>query len=722
MKVLLIYPPIGNLIAPYLSVPALSAFLKAKGIEVTCVDLNILAFDRLLSPDFLTEAGQFCEKRYRELDSKDRLSYVEAEEYVKIAQFVPRWHYLSENITLAKACIRGEKQEAAFGNFGSPVSLIKAALELVFIPFSDSEFFIFESLNSLFYSPSQKYAPFSSDGIVEWVFHQKSRFDKIYEEILIRHFQEDYDVIGISVSYENQMAQALRIAKLFKDSGKNALRVLGGVYLSLACAELQKSRLFDIIDILILNDGEGPLLDLIRFRKGELSIEDVPNAVWKDSFGKVRHNRMQSPVPFAELFPPDFSHTPFKEYLCSASEMELPMLLSRGCYWRKCAFCEQPVQLLKKNFQIKDVHKQVIPDIQYIINRYGIHRFHFVDETIPPPVIFCLSQAIIKTGLRIQWRGNIRAEVFFTPLICQLMSQAGCFHVEIGIETFNDDLLKSMGKGTSQEGIVNVVSNFHDTGIVVHTYMICGLPGETREHMANNLRMLKKLIFSNRIDSLAWHLFYVCRWSKIYQNPSAFGIRNLELNPEFDLQVTFKNFDANGDFNRNDRKIYREKVERFTNGLFARAQSTLQKKSKAQKVSQELYAGKFELLDGFLIFPPYFALCGGNYSISQIKGEKGAEEYHREVVIERKPCFRAINCLSGAWYEFSEDICTIINECRSASFKEKSLRYAVNKMAQIWQMDHKAIGSTVLSILPQLRELGICIAEPNIPVSQSENC
>ena len=704
----MIYPPVASLTAPYLSVPALSAFLKAKGADVTSIDLSILSFDRLLSRDFIAEAGVFCEQRYRELDSRDSLSLPQAEHYAKIARFVPRWEYLAENIDRVKACLRGKEQKATFGKFTAFEELIKQTLALVFIPFLESESLGLRSFETLQYLPLSHDILFSSDRLVEWVMSKESRFDRVYQELLDPHRSRGYGVVGLSVPYPDQLPQALRIARFFRDSPERPLLVLGGAYISRVMMGLKNSRLFDIVDAIILNDGEAPLWELIRSDEPERSLKRVPNALWRDGSGTVRHNPLRPAVPLSQLPAPDFSYIPFDAYLTDRDGIELPFLLSHGCYWKKCAFCNNQLSLVT-DFHTQDVPAHILPKIRSLIDATGIHHFHFVDEAMPPATLVGLSQAVVETGLGITWRGNIRVEDFFSPSVCRLMAEAGCYRVMIGVESLNDDTLSEMKKGTTVEQIVRVVSDFSEAGIWVNAYMIYGWPRETRRHLANTLKVLRRLIATRRISSVVWHFFSLSPTAPMFRDPASCGIRDLVMDPAQDIPGYISEYGTIGDsvvgrdpasFNRVDQGIQRL-VDRV---------STPERKGRKEDFGRWL-SDRSRPMDKAIVFPAAIAINEGNYSIAEITGQSG----QGEISLQRKRQFRIMNVLTGAWLEFSEDVYRILEECRAASQRGESMRSAVEVLAGEWGMEGSQIEQAVLTVMPSLADLGISLSAKGIP-------
>ncbi len=72
MKIALIYPPTCDPTAPYLSVPTLTGYLRAHGVEVRPIDANVEAYSRLLSRETLTVLAGRVERRWSEPETQIR--------------------------------------------------------------------------------------------------------------------------------------------------------------------------------------------------------------------------------------------------------------------------------------------------------------------------------------------------------------------------------------------------------------------------------------------------------------------------------------------------------------------------------------------------------------------------------------------------------------------------------------------------------------------------
>jgi radical SAM superfamily enzyme YgiQ (UPF0313 family) len=75
----------------------------------------------------------------------------------------------------------------------------------------------------------------------------------------------------------------------------------------------------------------------------------------------------------------------------------------------------------------------------------------------------------------------------------RLMKQAGCFRVELGIETGDEDKLRSMGKGTNLKMIFAAAEAARAAGMPFGTFFIIGQPDETRESIRRTVDLAVKL-------------------------------------------------------------------------------------------------------------------------------------------------------------------------------------------------------------------------------------
>jgi len=182
---------------------------------------------------------------------------------------------------------------------------------------------------------------------------------------------------------------------------------------------------------------------------------------------------------------PDFSDTDFKNYY--SPEPVAALLLSRGCYWRKCTFCVH-------YFSAGDTYRihsleNVIEMLRGMVEQ-GVRHFSFVDEMIAPGHFVRLAQAIKAAKLDIAYYALSKPNKTFTPEILKEMAESGCKYILWGLESGNQRVLDLMDKGTKIEEVAQVLKGAHEAGIANHVYVICGFPTETTEEFADTIYFL----------------------------------------------------------------------------------------------------------------------------------------------------------------------------------------------------------------------------------------
>ena len=208
------------------------------------------------------------------------------------------------------------------------------------------------------------------------------------------------------------------------------------------------------------------------------------------------------------------------------------LVMARGCYWHKCAFCDVVLPYIGC-FQMPDCI-DIVDAIEGIRDQgLGIRGIHFVDEAMPPKVIRGMCEEILRRKLKVEWWGNIRFDAAFTPALCKLMAKAGCIAVTGGLECANDRLLKLMNKGITLASAEKVLKALKAAKIFVHAYLMYDFPTETKAEQREAERYVKGLAKKGLIQSCFWHRFALTVHSPIAKKPGKFGIMVGECKSKF---------------------------------------------------------------------------------------------------------------------------------------------------------------------------------------------
>ena len=365
--------------------------------------------------------------------------------------------------------------------------------------------------------------------------------DAIGAELAARHRP---DVVGISAPFPGNVYGAFRLARAIKSARPTARLVLGGGYVNTELRDLSEPRVFDSFDYVTLDDGERPLLSLLRHLRhlaqpGHRTIEGPPPPLHRTFVrenGRVvlKTDASARDVPHTETGTPTYAGLPLDRYV-SLFEMLNPMhrlwsdgrwnklTLAHGCYWKKCTFCDVSLPYIGR---YEAASADLIVDrVEQLVAETGETGFHFVDEAAPPAMLRALSERLLERGVAITWWGNIRFEKTFTPALCDLMARAGCIAVTGGLEVASNRLLALMQKGVTVEQVARVTRAFTDAGVMVHAYLMYGFPTETEQETVDALERVRQLFDAGCIQSAFWHRFAATVHSPIGLQPKKYGIR-----------------------------------------------------------------------------------------------------------------------------------------------------------------------------------------------------
>jgi radical SAM superfamily enzyme YgiQ (UPF0313 family) len=256
-------------------------------------------------------------------------------------------------------------------------------------------------------------------------------------------------------------------------------------------------EVFNIIDGLIIYQGEIPLLELCRAIEHNQSLENVPQLIWRKEKGNIKFNKKIAKLDLESVPPPDYRGFPVGKYW---GVNYLNLIASRGCYHGKCSFCAIPFGWGNNGYAGMRSVEKVFSDIEIQMERHGINRFKFVDESLNPNFMKSLSRKILAEGLKINWEGYARMEsVWYDEKFVELIAKAGFRKGYFGLElaTSNDRLCLNKNDSAYPKDLLSICSTY---GIKVHFFTMYGFPGTAEVEAAKNLEFI--LNNKQRIDTV----------------------------------------------------------------------------------------------------------------------------------------------------------------------------------------------------------------------------
>ena len=350
----------------------------------------------------------------------------------------------------------------------------------------------------------------------------------VMDKPLQRHLKAAMDevkptVVGVTCPFPGTLVGAFKIAKYVRKHYPKVKLLLGGGYVNTELREMTDKRPYRYFDEFQLDEGYGNIIkSLSACACGDLSINESGESVKRrtDSIPTFVKPSYRG-IDWDEYF--DVVETDnFVTNLWNSGKW-VKLVMARGCYWHKCAFCDVVLPYIGC-FRMPDCI-DIVDAIEGIREKgKGIRGIHFVDEAMPPSVIKGMCEEIIRRKLKVEWWGNVRFDAAFTPALAKLMAKAGCIAVTGGLECANDRLLKLMNKGITLAGAEKVLKAFKAAKIFVHAYLMYDFPTETKAEQKEAERYVKGLAKKGLIQSCFWHRFALTVHSPIAKDPEKFGI------------------------------------------------------------------------------------------------------------------------------------------------------------------------------------------------------
>lgn len=316
--------------------------------------------------------------------------------------------------------------------------------------------------------------------------------DPVYQSVEqigenIRKFQPDY--AGVH-SFTTEIRNADATMKFVKDIVPSVKTVIGGPHVSSLPEET--IREFSGFDIGVIGEGERTMTDIalgkdwnaidgIIFRENGVITQRPPRELIQDLSELAR--------PAFDLY--DERHYSKPARFGRKKEVRLWLETMRGCPFT-CNFC---FRTIGKTSRFKKP-ELFLDELQYYIKRFGLNKVTFLDGT------FCVNKAVtseilngmIERGIhkKITWSAGTRANTVNEEMI-GLFKRAGCFQIDLGIESGDDAVLKASHKGITTENVRSVIQWCKKYKLPVSGCFIFGLPGDTKETIHNTIEFAKRL-------------------------------------------------------------------------------------------------------------------------------------------------------------------------------------------------------------------------------------
>ena len=547
-RVLLLIPPLTQLNTPYPSTAYLTGFLRSRGYAVAQADLGIEMVLGLFSRAGLLEAFDYVRAHRASLPGESTQMLAVADAYIHTIEPVVAFLQGKDPALAHRICQGGFLPQGPRFTAGTPATGRRAvpstelAKHLATLYLEDLADLLRATVAPYFalsrYAEQVAQSSGSFDPLAAALAEPMGLADRILRDALSAHLVEARPaLVGLTVPFPGNLYGAFRLAQFIKQSDPDIRVALGGGYATTELRRLHDPRVFDYIDFVTLDDGERPLLCLVEHLAGARARARLKRTFIREG-DRVHwcNGALEADFGLSEIGTPTYDGLRLDRYLSILDTLN-PMhrlwsdghwnklTVAHGCYWKQCTFCDVGLDYIGR---YEAAPAELLVDrIEALVAETGRRGFHFVDEAAPPASLKAMALALLERGVTISWWGNIRFEEAFSPDLCRLLAASGGIAVTAGLEAASDRLLAEMKKGITLDQTARVCAAFRRAGLLIHAYLMYGLPGESIAETVESLERVRQLFAQDLLQSAFWHRFVVTAHSPIGLSPQAHGLRIL---------------------------------------------------------------------------------------------------------------------------------------------------------------------------------------------------
>jgi anaerobic magnesium-protoporphyrin IX monomethyl ester cyclase len=307
-------------------------------------------------------------------------------------------------------------------------------------------------------------------------------------------------IVGISTLFAPSYRSFIELAEISKVTFPNALLLGGGNLPTAVYREIMQDT--EAFDAICYGEGEKPMLQLLQAPDKPAYLEASPT--W------VTRNKLNSKQEFQHDFIWDLDEIPYLDYelldvagydinptmYYYTSEKErnkgMAIMTSRGCPF-KCIFCASH-KAHGRDMRYHSVER-VVEDAQRLHERYGAETIIILDDHFmgDRPRAYQIVDQLSQAGHKLFFP-NALALYALERNFLELLQQASVKQLILAVESGSDRVLKRVMKKPLKLEIVRRVANdCRDLGIYSDCNILIGLPGETKQDIADTRAFLKTI-------------------------------------------------------------------------------------------------------------------------------------------------------------------------------------------------------------------------------------
>ncbi|HOZ45396.1 MAG TPA: radical SAM protein [Candidatus Hydrogenedentes bacterium] len=321
------------------------------------------------------------------------------------------------------------------------------------------------------------------------------------------------DLIGVSSFTTLTPNDAYPIVRELKRRAPDIPVIMGGPHVTSFARQILEEC--PEVDVLIPGDAELVLTELVRRIENHESYDDLRGILYRTASGEGIANPPADVVKDIDRFPHPARHIYKHERYCplpslSARRPATSIITARGCPWASCRFCYQGGEYASPYRRRSP--ENVVDEIRQLVREYGIRNLVVWDDNfcVMPSWIDRFCDLLDAEDLDVIWSVLARANTV-TPEMLKRMAASGCYSIQFGVESGNQEILDLINKGHTLDQCRQAVRWSKEAGMDTRGFFVLGFPTETPEMSRKTIDFACEL----NMDYVVFFSYYVAPGTKI---------------------------------------------------------------------------------------------------------------------------------------------------------------------------------------------------------------
>lgn len=292
--------------------------------------------------------------------------------------------------------------------------------------------------------------------------------------------QESIDIVALGGLVVNHRVLSV-VVSLVKKINPEVVTFIGGGLVTYTPEEAM--ILCSDADYGVIGEGEITDVELVKAISGDCEVSQVAGIIYRKGKELIRTEE-RPPIADLDSLPfPDYEGFRYLEMLrkySASSVITVGITGSRSCPF-SCTFCSSSGG---KTYRQRSL-TSIFQEIDFTMERFGANHFSFTDELFAHDAKRVDEFCVGMKSRQVTWEVSLRIGKNITLDLLKKMKHSGCERIQYGVESADDDVLKSMRKQITVEEIHRVLLATYEADILVDCNFIFGDVRETLETIEN---------------------------------------------------------------------------------------------------------------------------------------------------------------------------------------------------------------------------------------------